>query len=60
MSSINPNLLIAIKRKDAKDYPDEVIDKIEKDLKRSMKLTSMKRKPYMMNQSDNLNKLEER
>ena len=51
---------IAIKKKDAKEDPETTIDKIEKELKKSLKLTSMKTKPYMMNQSDNLDNMESR
>ena len=58
-----PPLLMKIDRKATKEDIDKLSEKMDKELeeyKGLLKLLSTKRKPYMMNQSDDLNDMEAR
>ena len=58
-----PPILMKIDRKATKEDIDKLSDKMDKELeeyKNILKLTSIKTKPYMMNQSDNLDNAETR
>ena len=58
-----PPILMKIDRKATKEDIDALERKMDKELKEYKELVkslSIKRKPYMMNQSDNLNGMEKR